>query len=214
LEIGIFDGRTFEAVAAANRVGVDPDPRFESRQMMASSRVYRTCSDPFFAAFGSRRTFDGVLVDGLHHFEQALRDLLNSLLILREGGFVLVDDTVPCDPTSAIRDREESKRQRMELGLPGQPWHGDVWKILPYLSASDLAVDWRTISSGSNCQTLVWCNETPDRALRVDDRLAQSVNRLSFQEIFGAETTFRVMFRPCSEDDAIKTWASWRKSLK
>ncbi|OYV86754.1 MAG: hypothetical protein B7Z73_11210, partial [Planctomycetia bacterium 21-64-5] len=124
LEIGCEGDRTFAAVAARHKIGVDP----------RDGGTLRMTSDDFFRA--NRDTFDLVFIDGLHHCEQVLRDVQNSLAALRAGGCIVLHD---CLPTR----REHQERQPME-----REWTGDVWKAVVALrrrSDCDVAVldaDW------------------------------------------------------------------------
>jgi SAM-dependent methyltransferase len=87
LEIGVQQGRTFSVVNVARKVGVDPSSAFATEHT-TSDAYFETCAE----------TFDLVFVDGLHTFEQARRDALNALRVLRPGGAVVLHD---CDPPNA-----------------------------------------------------------------------------------------------------------------
>lgn len=106
LEIGCFNDSNFHAVGVPMKVGVDP----------VSGGTLRMTSDAFFAQ--NAQTFDLVFIDGLHHAEQALRDLDNALAVLNPGGVVLLHD---CMPTSWA-----------EQAVPRRSgnWTGDVWKVI------------------------------------------------------------------------------------
>jgi hypothetical protein len=75
----------------------------------------------------SMLTFDLVLVDGLHHASQALRDILNSLNILNEGGTVLFHDANPNRYIYQVVPRPEDN----------PIWNGDVWKVVSVLRQID-----------------------------------------------------------------------------
>jgi len=121
LEIGVAEGNTLANVIAPNRTGVDPAPRYyamnaERLAAIKAMEVHESESDHFFAH--NTRTFDLIFVDGLHLYEQAMKDLLNALDVLNPGGFVLVHDLVPLEAAHAARNRTT------EL------WNGDVWKVV------------------------------------------------------------------------------------
>jgi SAM-dependent methyltransferase len=106
LEIGVQTGATFRAVEIDHKVGVDPDP--------LSKATIHTTSDQFFSLNNER--FDIVFVDGLHHWETALRDIHNAAAILNEGGVIIVDDIAP---------RKQAHQTRHISDIH---WTGDVWK--------------------------------------------------------------------------------------
>lgn len=133
LEIGINVGTLFLHVRASRKVGVDPAPRIPRwRRLLhprtvATGRIVKRTSDQFFAELGEADRFEVVFVDGLHTFEQSLRDVEAALEHLVPAGVVLVHD---CNPTSA------------DLAAPtprpgaGDGWCGDVWKTIVHLRAT------------------------------------------------------------------------------
>lgn len=117
LEIGVYDGTNFEDVKAIKKVGVDPDKK-------TKATVFKT-SDQFFDE--NIETFDIIFIDGLHHCEQVIRDVNNSLDFLNEGGTIVMHD---CNPTT--------KKMQHVPRVQGE-WTGDVWRaFLHFRSRPDL----------------------------------------------------------------------------
>lgn len=83
LELGCHENATFRAVECAEKVGVDP----------LRGGTLRLTSDEFFAR--NDRTFDLILIDGLHTFAQSLCDVCNSLSVLSSGGVIVLHDCLP-----------------------------------------------------------------------------------------------------------------------
>lgn len=133
LEIGVDEGRTFENIVCPERCGVDPSPKFDTSRLPEGATFFLATSDEFFGGLGSERAFDVVFIDGLHTFDQAYRDLLNALARARPR-VVMIDDTVPQDQVAAIPDQAASLKRRLELGLSGWYWQGDVWKVVVCIS--------------------------------------------------------------------------------
>jgi Methyltransferase domain len=125
LEIGVRDGESFRAARAARKIGIDPDRRPAMRRLRAGEEFYEMTSDRFFAEAAryvlADSPVDVALVDGLHEFRQALRDLLGLERYLRPDGVVVLDD---CNPRSAERAGEVGD---------GGAWNGDVWKVAAYV---------------------------------------------------------------------------------
>lgn len=203
LEIGLGEGRTIERVQADARWGVDPAPRFSLTALPDGVRIFTGTSDEFFRAAVPAQPFGVIYIDGLHHFEQTYRDLLNSLCHVAPGGSILIDDTVPCDEVSGIPDQAQSLRRRAELGLAGTPWHGDVWKVVLAIATRHPDLEFRTMIGSGNPQTLVWRAPgvplTPAPAADADlERIAAT----SYSAMLGAGVP--PLFRPATEDEALR----------
>jgi len=126
LEIGVQKGRSLD-LALCRAVGVDPAPRTTEKK---NQEIYAMTSDDFFASFDIEPP-DLVFIDGLHLFEQALKDFINIEYISHEQTVVVVDDIFPAHPAQALRKRHTSK------------WAGDVWKLYEILKEyrPDLSIE-------------------------------------------------------------------------
>lgn len=111
LEIGLGNGRNFQNINVKHKTGVDP--KLPSRNL-SSGQWLRASSDGFFE--GNDQIYDFIFVDGLHHYDQALRDILNSLQILSPEGTIMVHD---CNPPS---------QEAQQVPRTTRLWTGDVWK--------------------------------------------------------------------------------------
>ena len=124
LEIGVNTGKSFALAKSPTRaVGVDPEPRV-TRIDNPNANLVKATSDAFFGELDRVRTnvsFDLVFIDGLHTFEQTLRDLQNAERYSHPGTLICIDDIYPLHARAAQRQRDSIF------------WTGDVWKILPIL---------------------------------------------------------------------------------
>lgn len=133
LEIGVRDGDSFRAIQAGRKIGVDPDRTPRMWTLRHGEEFFQMTSDEFFAAHApgvlKERTIDVALVDGLHQFRQALKDVLNVEPYMAQSGLIVLDDSNP--PT-----REQASTEQCEGN-----WNGDVWKVMALLRAerADLA---------------------------------------------------------------------------
>lgn len=139
LEIGVKRGATFLRIAAPRKVAVDPRPMLSRRARLRAvlrdprnlrSRVYAQPSDEFFAhppRWLAARGIDVAFVDGLHTYEQSLRDVEHCLARLAPGGVVVLHDCNPADPAAG----EASEGPPVRDG----GWSGDVWKTIVHLRA-------------------------------------------------------------------------------
>jgi hypothetical protein len=124
LEIGIENGYTFTNVNIDDKIGVDPDPKIES------SNIIKKTSDEFFK--DNDKNFDIIFIDGMHQVEYILKDFNNSVKFLNKNGIIFLDDILP------INKNEQEKipiNPIYENGILkySSPWTGDVWKFMYYL---------------------------------------------------------------------------------
>ena len=106
LEIGCDNDENFSQINLIDKVGVDP----------LKGGTLRMTSDEFFLE--NKRNFDIIFLDGLHTYEQTIKDVLNSLKILNKKGVILIHDCLPKKIWNQIVPR-----------MYGH-WNGDVWKAI------------------------------------------------------------------------------------
>lgn len=106
LEIGCFKDETFNQINIKKKIGVDP----------TSGGNLRMTSDQFFK--DNKEKFDLIFIDGLHVYEQVIKDIFNSIKVLKENGIILVHDCLP-------RKLWYQTPTRMS-----DTWNGDVWKAI------------------------------------------------------------------------------------
>lgn len=131
LEIGVEAGVTFNAVEMAEKTGVDPDFLCDIADL--SGTAIRATSDDFFDDHPDR-IFDLIFIDGLHTFEQSLRDLMHSIARLVPGGLILLDDCFPTDAYSAMRSIADCNLAKERESWPDRHWMGDVYKTVVFLN--------------------------------------------------------------------------------
>lgn len=148
LEIGVATGITLALAGESTTViGVDPAPKIQF-PLGTNVRVYASTSDDFFAhidvaaQFGGR-PLDLAFIDGMHHFEFALRDFSAIERYCTPQSTILVHDCYPLDRQSAERDRVTTF------------WSGDVWRLLLALKKyrPDLAI--HTIATAPTGLTII-----------------------------------------------------------
>ncbi len=125
VEIGV-DAGTSMRVAAPETLcfGVDPAP-VVSTALPPNVRIFAQTSDSFFARSDLPALIGGsielALIDGMHHFEFALRDFMNLERLSTPGATILIHDCFPHDRLTAGRER------RTDF------WSGDIWRLVVLL---------------------------------------------------------------------------------
>jgi hypothetical protein len=140
LEIGVSRGDSLACVLPETRVlGIDPQPNLPG-EPPANARIYRETSDGFFTKYDPRAELGGAplelaFIDGMHHFEFALRDFVNVERACSRGSVILMHDCYPLD--------ERTARREQVTGF----WSGDIWRLMLLLRTlrPDLTV--RTIAT-------------------------------------------------------------------
>jgi hypothetical protein len=146
LEIGVSSGSSFIPMKAKKKWGVDPFYVLTKKRLLKYSvfsalglkieKLFRTTSDQFFSRKQKMLARHGItvcLVDGLHTYQQALRDVLNTLPYLKPDGVIVMHD---CNPaTELVGAPAESINELLKRDLPGWDgsWSGDVWKAVVHL---------------------------------------------------------------------------------
>lgn len=181
LEIGVCEGATFERVEAPTKVAVDPEFRFDHVRAQAETpgaSYHEVTSDQYFGTVvGADEMFDVIYLDGLHTFEQTLRDLLNALPHLQPHGTILVDDVRPPSYLASLPDRQNFFTVRSAIGVTDQAWMGDVYKLLWFVDTFLQGLTYRTISNNHG-QAVIW----RDRRASVTGRSMGEIARLTFED--------------------------------
>jgi hypothetical protein len=142
LEIGVNDGRSL-ALSHTTSIAVDPEFKI-TVPIRCDLHLVKATSDDFFARpdplahyrsgrnplrnmqrgrpllghyRGGPPTIDLAFIDGMHHFEFALRDFMNVERHARGSSVIVLDDMLPRDVDEAARDRHTKF------------WAGDVFKL-------------------------------------------------------------------------------------
>jgi hypothetical protein len=133
LEIGACDGTTFLALKDLDsKIAVDiefkfPLSVFRYSKLRDGERYFEKSSDEFFSQFNEQ--VDLIFIDGEHSYYQVVKDVENSLKLLKNDGLIVLHDCNPPHKAAAIvAGSLKEAAEKAEFGWTGE-WCGDVWKI-------------------------------------------------------------------------------------
>ena len=145
LEIGVNRGKClFNIKGAKNRFAVDPFFNFSTWKKYrgillnfdnVKNRFFEVTSDDFFKnnkALLNANKIELAFIDGLHTYEQALNDTLNTLKNSTENVVIVLHD---CNPLDALASHPALSIDHARAELVNHPnwkniWNGDVWKTI------------------------------------------------------------------------------------
>lgn len=181
LEIGVENGHIFFRVKSTFKVAVDPKFLFDFSRRLGKALInpynfnnqyFEKTSDAFFAQ-DAQRVFSAkklqlALVDGMHEYQYALRDVENTLRYMQENGVVVMHD---CNPQTA---GAAGRFEDWEVG----EWNGDVWRTIIHLRSQrpDLTVFVLDIDQGLGIVT----RQKPDAML---DFTPAQIQALTYDEL-------------------------------
>jgi Methyltransferase domain len=153
VEIGVREGESFRFVRADSKIGIDPDRTPSMTVLLPGEQFFELTSDEFFERQApvilEPGSVDVALVDGLHEFRQALRDVLHLERYMRPDGVIVLDD---CNPPTAERGSE----------VPiGGAWNGDVWKVVACLLAERPELTVATLDADEGVGVVTGFGEAP-----------------------------------------------------
>ena len=149
LEIGVKKGKAFLKIRAQKKIGVDPNFKIKAKRKFKailknlsniSNEYYEMTSDVFFEKFAGRlenlRGVDVAFIDGLHTYEQSLKDAQNCLKFLKEDGIIVMHDCNPLSEAQAYPANSPEHAANSCSSTWEGDWSGDVWKTIAFLRST------------------------------------------------------------------------------
>jgi hypothetical protein len=156
VEIGISDGACFRQITAPRKIGIDPAPRGFGTNLGPGESFFKMTSDEFFSQRAAEvlqsGTIDVALVDGLHEFDQALRDVLNLERYISPSGVIFMHDCNPLTP-------------KHEGPAYDGIWNGDVWKVAYYVKRYRPDLSFFTLDCDQGVGVVTGFKRVPGREL-------------------------------------------------
>lgn len=134
LEIGTENGFTFINVKFSNKIGVDPDPKYQDE------RIIKKTSDNYFNdleykninILDNLNNKDVYFIDGMHLCDYVIKDYNNCIKYLNQNGVIFIDDIMPINYDEQLRIPNRHHYENNILKY-GEPWTGDVWKFIYFI---------------------------------------------------------------------------------
>lgn len=136
LEIGTQNPNSnYNKINILHKTCVEPFPMPDTEKEI----TFIGTSDDYFKSISDDVYFDVIFIDGLHHYDQVLIDISNSLKHLNENGTIVCHDCLPT--TEKMQSREDL----------GGEWTGDVWKAIAQLRVESIDLDIRVVNTDYGC---------------------------------------------------------------
>ena len=188
IEIGVLQGASLAQLQPPTvAIGIDPMPTVIF-PLKTETHIFAETSDEFFAQRRHERLLAGHplsigFIDGLHLYEQALRDFMYLEACCGPRSVILFHDTVPLDEPTQSR-------------TPNTQFHtGDVWKTILCLKYYRPDLDIFTIATPPTGLTVVTRLDPKSRVLT--NRFEEALGRfgeISFSSVEGVlETMLNVV---------------------
>jgi glycosyltransferase involved in cell wall biosynthesis/tetratricopeptide (TPR) repeat protein len=177
LEIGIDRGQSLSYARPPTRaVGVDPEPKIDA-PLKVEAHLFCETSDVFFAERRLAPLLNDqplalAFIDGLHVFQQSLKDFMHVESFCGPRSVVLIHDTIPLDELTQRLDRQRKF------------YRGDVWKTVLCLKHYRPDLDIFTIATPPTGLTVVTGLDSTSRILT--DQFEEAMERF-------VDTSFAVL---------------------
>jgi hypothetical protein len=183
LEIGVSEGETFFSINTRRKVAVDPHFIFDIEKVKLENThflLHEVTSDRFFENIDPSDRFNVIYLDGLHTFEQTLRDFTNSINFLAHDGVIIIDDVVPSSYAASLPSQADAFLMKRAINEADNSWMGDTFKVVFFIRAFFPTFALKTINNNHG-QAIVW------RARRASPAIADftpgKIDRLEFVDI-------------------------------
>jgi len=188
LEIGVASGTTLTAIKAGMVIGVDPVPPSPQIKNILSENVqyFQTISDEFFlnhVKIIEDHGLDIAYIDGLHSYQQSLRDVENCLHYLKRPGIIFMHD---CNPRN--------------LGLTSAGCSGEAWKTIVHLRAT--RPDLRVFVLDYDYGLGIVCYGSPENRLAFS---ADAISSMTFDDLADSREAFLNLKSADYLEDFLKT---------
>lgn len=204
VEIGVHKGVSLiQARPGTVCIGIDPQPSIEPKiapeleQKLPDLTIYELTSDEFFERHDLSQLLDGpvdlAFIDGLHLFEQVLRDFVNLERESDSRTVILLHDCVPFDRVTAGRERTTDF------------YSGDVWKATLTIRRRRPELDMVIVPTGPTGLCLVRGLQPDNRRFELElPEITETYRDLDFDYYLAHKDEMPESIP--NDEDAIRNW--------
>jgi len=188
-------GATFHSITAAHKVAVDPHFKFDV-ELAKSDPANQNCeynavkSDAYFASKKDDVKFDVVFIDGLHTFDQTLKDLLNAMSCVTDNGIIVVDDVIPSSYAASFPELEKAQRFWEIVPQDKGSWMGDVFRLTFFVEQYMPFYEYATVQENHG-QMIMWRGQRPSNDAPLTK--VESISRISYADALLNGSAFNIM---------------------
>lgn len=175
-EIGVESGSSLQYARYPTRsIGVDPAPRIV-HAINSWAKIFKMTSDTFFTETDPFIEFNGrkiqlSFIDGLHEYEQVLKDFMNVEYHSLKNTIILLHDVHPAVPVTANRVRTTTY------------WAGDTWKVMQILKKHRPDLNIYTIPTYPTSMGVITNLDPDNMFIRKNlDKITAEVRDLNFED--------------------------------
>jgi len=206
LKIGVEYGYVFLRVRADRKFAVDPIIKISFLKKilfphgLLRRKYFKTESDTFFKIHANKvftkNKPNVVFIDGLHTYEQSLKDVENALMWLDNDGVIIMHD---CNPTTASM---AATSQKEAINIPGWngSWCGDAWKTILHLRS--LRTDLNVFVLDADYGLGIITKNKPDGILQYSK---QDIENMEYEDLNINKNIFLNLKKPDYLDDFLES---------
>lgn len=198
LEIVASKNETLKKIKAKRKTAVDPCFRFDFNnysELDSDISFYQGTSDDFFSDARVRReAYDVIYLDGLHTFDQTLRDLLNAIALVKPSGVIVIEDVIPNSYRALLPNESDCVQLRLLSGEHDKSWMGDVYRLVFFIHSYLQQFSFATVAENHG-QTIIW--RSPRKSGSFRPISVKDISTLGYEHTFLSRDIFNIT--PCED---------------
>ncbi|MEI2419650.1 class I SAM-dependent methyltransferase, partial [Arthrospira platensis SPKY2] len=159
--------------------GVYPVPNIKV-PLPKNIKLFEMTSDAFFENINVISEFENnpinlAFLDGLHEFDQTLKDFINTEKYSKKSGYILLHDVLPLNRITSLRERKTAF------------WSGDVYKVILILKKYRPELEIKVIATPPTGLGVI-TNLNPESTILADNftTIVNEYMQLDYDDLLGS----------------------------